>query len=79
MTRFITVFSKPLNNSDEHPCGAQIKWLWNAHNEGNRGVAQSGSAPALGAGGREFESRRPDQPSPPVTEIGLRLAPPVRA
>ena len=25
-----------------------------------RGVAQSGSAPALGAGGREFESRRPD-------------------
>jgi hypothetical protein len=26
----------------------------------NRGVAQSGSAPALGAGGREFESRRPD-------------------
>jgi hypothetical protein len=30
----------------------------------SRGVAQSGSAPALGAGGREFESRRPDQPSP---------------
>jgi hypothetical protein len=29
----------------------------------SRGVAQSGSAPALGAGGREFESRRPDQPS----------------
>ena len=28
-----------------------------------RGVAQSGSAPALGAGGREFESRRPDQPN----------------
>jgi hypothetical protein len=26
-----------------------------------RGVAQPGSAPALGAGGREFESRRPDQ------------------
>ena len=25
-----------------------------------RGVAQSGSAPALGAGGPEFESRRPD-------------------
>ena len=26
-----------------------------------RGVAQSGSAPALGAGGRWFESTRPDQ------------------
>ena len=26
-----------------------------------RGVAQSGSAPALGAGGRKFESCRPDQ------------------
>ena len=26
-----------------------------------RGVAQSGSAPVLGTGGREFESRRPDQ------------------
>ena len=26
-----------------------------------RGVAQPGSAPALGAGCREFESRRPDQ------------------
>ncbi len=27
----------------------------------SRGVAQSGSAPALGAGGRWFESTRPDQ------------------
>src|SRR5437588_6073516 len=26
-----------------------------------RGVAQPGSAPALGAGGPEFKSRRPDQ------------------
>ena len=26
-----------------------------------RGVAQPGSAPALGAGGRVFESLRPDQ------------------
>jgi hypothetical protein len=26
-----------------------------------RGVAQPGSAPALGAGGRKFESCRPDQ------------------
>src|SRR5262249_29623707 len=29
-----------------------------------RGVAQPGSAPALGAGGRGFESLRPDQTSP---------------
>ena len=27
----------------------------------SRGVAQPGSAPALGAGGRWFESSRPDQ------------------
>src|SRR5689334_8655928 len=27
----------------------------------SRGVAQPGSAPALGAGGRRFESSRPDQ------------------
>jgi hypothetical protein len=32
---------------------------------GNRGVAQPGSAPALGAGGRWFESSRPDH-LPPV-------------
>ena len=29
--------------------------------EENRGVAQSGSAPALGAGCRRFKSSRPDQ------------------
>ncbi len=29
----------------------------------NRGVAQPGSAPALGAGSRRFKSSRPDQPS----------------
>src|SRR5437762_13882605 len=38
---------------------------------GVRGVAQSGSAPGLGPGGRGFESRRPDSASldtvwPPV-------------
>ena len=30
---------------------------------GRRGVAQPGSAPAWGAGGRRFESSRPDQKS----------------
>ena len=29
-----------------------------------RGVAQPGSAPAWGAGGRQFKSGRPDSPSP---------------
>jgi hypothetical protein len=29
-----------------------------------RGVAQPGSVPAWGAGGREFESHRPDQATP---------------
>ena len=30
-------------------------------NQNIRGVAQSGSAPGLGPGGRRFESCRPDQ------------------
>ena len=33
----------------------------------NRGVAQLGSAPALGAGGRRFESGRPDHVFDPDT------------
>ncbi len=39
----------------------------------SRGVAQPGSAPALGAGGLEFESPRPDQiySNQQVTEIEL--------
>src|SRR5664279_6069216 len=31
------------------------------YNRSSRGVAQPGSAPALGAGGRWFKSSRPDQ------------------
>ena len=31
------------------------------HRSSQRGVAQSGSAPALGAGSRRFKSSRPDQ------------------
>ena len=31
------------------------------YNQISRGVAQPGSAPALGAGGRRFKSYRPDQ------------------
>ena len=34
--------------------------LYNRGTRGCRGVAQPGSAPALGAGGRWFESSRPD-------------------
>ena len=32
-----------------------------------RGVAQLGSAPALGAGGPRFESEHPDHPIHPIT------------
>jgi hypothetical protein len=38
-----------------------------------RGVAQSGSAPALGAGGPGFESRRPDKPF--LRPLGPLVAP----
>ncbi len=36
---------------------------------GKRGVAQPGSAPALGAGCREFESLHPDQFFAPVAHL----------
>ncbi len=36
-----------------------------------RGVAQSGSAPALGAGGRKFESCLPDQTIQGVTAFAV--------
>jgi hypothetical protein len=39
--------------------------LYNEYALHCRGVAQPGSAPALGAGGPEFKSRRPDQKYPP--------------
>jgi hypothetical protein len=38
-----------------------VIWLKILLKFGLRGVAQPGSASALGAEGREFESRRPDQ------------------
>src|ERR1700733_10806566 len=37
--------------------------LYNPESSSCRGVAQPGSAPALGAGGLEFKSPRPDQSS----------------
>jgi hypothetical protein len=43
----------PRNASTERGCSAK-------GSSRLRGVAQSGSAPALGAGGPGFESRRPD-------------------
>ena len=39
----------------------------------SRGVAQPGSAPALGAGGRWFESSRPDQKSLEIHQFHLVL------
>jgi hypothetical protein len=41
--------------------GARFRGGLDSRKSHCRGVAQPGSAPALGAGGREFESRRPDQ------------------
>ena len=40
-----------------------------------RGVAQPGSAPALGAGGPEFKSRRPDQSFLLLTSISQKPFP----
>jgi hypothetical protein len=37
-----------------------VRAEWQYTREPHRGVAQPGSAPALGAGGRGFKSRRPD-------------------
>ena len=34
-----------------------------------RGVAQSGSAPALGAGSRRFKSSHPDQSRAPIAQL----------
>jgi hypothetical protein len=42
-------------NLDFKPRVCRITWFI------YRGVAQPGSAPALGAGGRKFKSSRPDQ------------------
>ena len=36
------------------------KCLLNVYNQSNRGVAQPGSAPRWGCGGRWFKSSRPD-------------------
>ena len=41
-------------------CKQESKWV-SFIIEFSRGVAQPGSAPALGAGGRRFKSYRPDQ------------------
>jgi hypothetical protein len=49
----------------------------NTYSRAGRGVAQSGSAPALGAGGPGFESRRPDsnksEPCQLITADGVSL------
>src|SRR5713226_1150458 len=52
-----TVFARKAKHANERAARirSKIKGLQ------SRGVAQPGSAPALGAGGRWFESSRPDQ------------------
>ena len=44
------------------------------YNQMSRGVAQPGSAPALGAGGPRFKSARPDQSLPFQRSIDTPLA-----
>ena len=53
------IFSRNHNNQ----ISSCIDLLINAKSMLHRGVAQPGSAPALGAGSRRFKSSRPDQPS----------------
>ncbi len=48
-----------LNNIDLQSLSGY--YLRSVSDTGQRGVAQPGSAPALGAGCREFESLHPDQ------------------
>ena len=47
--------------------GSGLQW------KESRGVAQPGSAPALGAGGRRFKSSRPDQINPTTYRWSARL------
>jgi hypothetical protein len=47
------------SSGDAHPGTSGA--VWDNGDSSGRGVAQPGSAPALGAGGRWFESSRPDQ------------------
>jgi hypothetical protein len=50
----MVVFVIDLKDSSEYHLRSSLQWL-------KRGVAQSGSASALGAECREFESLHPDQ------------------
>jgi hypothetical protein len=46
----------------------------NSRKQRCRGVAQPGSAPALGAGGRAFKSPRPDQWNQPYDKDQVAIA-----
>ena len=52
--RYAGVLGDDKSEIKSFACDAEIR-------EENRGVAQPGSAPALGAGCRRFKSSRPDQ------------------
>src|SRR5579859_7587579 len=49
------------NDYARDSAGAASEERFVVYNQRSRGVAQPGSAPALGAGGRRFKSYRPDQ------------------
>ena len=50
-----------LANSTFRRSAREQEFFHRLYNRQSRGVAQPGSAPALGAGGRRFKSYRPDQ------------------
>ena len=51
---------------------AVVSWWWN-HLKNLRSVAQSGRAPALGAGCREFESRYSDKKFIPMSGVAVGM------
>ena len=62
------------NERWERGTGNGERKMGNRYNQKSRGVAQPGSAPALGAGGRRFKSNRPDHFLPVQPgDIGNRM------
>ena len=58
-----------INRRPRASCGLRLSYT----DDQRRGVAQSGSAPVWGTGGRRFESSRPDRRPLPLTMIHRRI------
>jgi hypothetical protein len=67
-----TRYREGVTRSPESAADRLDSWLPSATMRVQRAVAQLGSAPALGAGGRRFKSGQPDRPqvSPPAVTYG---------